>query len=108
MFGYLPFVFYLYLIIFFVIVIGIIIGIVAFIINRNRKTNNMDPNQMKPKASAKDFFLNLGAFIALYTLVGNLVSLLFNVINTAYPKVVSGYNYFGSSSISWPVATLVV
>jgi hypothetical protein len=68
----------------------------------------MDPNQMKPKASAKDVFLNLGAFIALCTLVGNLLGLLFTIINTAYPKITNGYNYFGSTSISWPVATLVV
>ncbi len=68
----------------------------------------MDPTQIKPKASAKDFFLNLGAFISLYVLVGNLLGLLFTIINTAYPKITNGYNYFGSSSISWPVATLVV
>lgn len=68
----------------------------------------MDPNQIKPKASAKNGFLNLGAFIALYILVANLIGLLFTIINTAYPKVVNGYNYFGSSSISWPVATLLV
>lgn len=68
----------------------------------------MDPNQIKPKASAKDFFLNLGAFVALCALVGNLLGLLFTIIDTAYPKITTGYNYFGSSSISWPVATLVV
>ncbi|MEI8174653.1 MAG: DUF5671 domain-containing protein [bacterium] len=68
----------------------------------------MDPNQIKPKVNAKDFFLNLGAFGILYTLVGNLLGLLFTVINTAYPKITNGYNYYGSSSISWPVATLVV
>lgn len=69
----------------------------------------MDPNQIRPKTSAKDFFLNLGAFISLYILLGSLLNLLFNIINTAYPKIENGYNYFGgSSSISWPVATLVV
>ncbi|HTE49094.1 MAG TPA: DUF5671 domain-containing protein [Candidatus Paceibacterota bacterium] len=68
----------------------------------------MDSNQMKPKMSAKDFFLNLGAFISLYTLVGSLLGLLFNIIDTAYPKIQNGYNYLGSSSISWPVSTLVV
>ena len=108
MLNYLPYTFYFYLIILFVVPVGIIIGIVAFFINHNRNTNNMDSNQIKPKASAKDFFLNLGAFVALYISVGNLLGLLFTVINTAYPKVTNGYNYFGSSSISWPVATLVV
>lgn len=111
MFDYFPFSFFIYIIIFLVVVIGIIgiiVGIVSFFINRNRNTNNMDPNQMKPKANAKDVLLNLGAFITLYILLGNLLSLLFTVINTAYPKVTNGYNYYGSSSISWPVATLVV
>ena len=106
MLDYIPYVFIIYLIVSLLVPVGIIIGIVAFI--NNRKTNNMDPNQIKPKVSAKDFFLNLGAFGILYVLVGNLLGLLFTVINTAYPKITNGYNYFGSSSISWPVATLVV
>ncbi len=59
------------------------------------------------KTSAKDFFLNLGVIVAVYVLVGNLLSLLFTVINKAYPKV-SGYDYFGTFSISWPVATLII
>jgi hypothetical protein len=104
--------FYLYLVISVVIFIGIIFGIVAFFINRNRNINSMDQNQtqnqVRPKASAKDVLLNLGAFISLYILVGNLLGLLFTIINTAYPKITENYNYFGSSSISWPVATLVV
>ena len=75
----------------------------------------MEPNQPqnytsspKAKTGAKDFFLNLGAIVSLYTLLYSLINLLFTIINTAYPKVVSGYNYFGSTSISWPVATLVI
>mgnify|MGYP001563284845 CR=1 FL=1 len=100
--------FLVYLIIPFVLFISIVVGIVVFFINHNRNKNSMEPNQMKPKASAKDFFLNFGAFVALYVLVGNLLGLLFTVINTAYPKITNGYNYYGSSSISWPVATLVV
>ena len=59
------------------------------------------------KTSAKDFFLNLGVIVSVYMLVGNLLALLFTIINKAYPKV-SGYNYFGSFSISWPVATLII
>ncbi len=66
----------------------------------------MEPNQ---KTSAKDFFLNLGAIVALYTVVITLVNLLFTVINRAWPQVNSGY-YYGSYSgtISWPVATLII
>lgn len=59
-------------------------------------------------SNAKDFFINLGAIVALYTAVISLVNLLFTVINTAYPKITDGYNYLGSSSISWPVATLII
>lgn len=79
----------------------ILIGIVVFIINKSINMNS------EPKTSAKDFFLNLGAIVALYVLVINLLMLLFTVINRAYPKI-GGYNYFGSSSISWPVATLII
>lgn len=62
----------------------------------------------QPKTSAKDFFLNLGVIVALYVLVINLLMLLFTVINRAYPQISRGYNYLGSSSISWPVATLII
>ena len=33
---------------------------------------------------------------------------MFTVINTAYPKIQNGYNYYGSQSVSWPVATLII
>ncbi len=64
--------------------------------------------ETQPKTSAKDFFINLGAIVALYTTVISLVNLLFRVINKAYPQITNGYNYFGSQSISWPVATIIV
>lgn len=61
------------------------------------------------KFNAKDFFLNLGVTVALYTVVISLVNLLFTVINYAYPKVVVGYNYYyANQSISWPVASLII
>lgn len=60
------------------------------------------------KTNAKDFFLNLGAIVALYTLVYSLVNLLFTVIDKAFPPIASGYYYNTSASISWPVATLVI
>jgi hypothetical protein len=66
----------------------------------------MEPT--KPKISVKDFFLNLGATIALYTVVISLINLLFTVINNAYPKITNAYYYAGTSSISWPVAVLVI
>lgn len=66
----------------------------------------MEPT--KTKLSAKDFFLNLGATIALYTSVASLLTLLFTVIDSKFPKITNAYQYYGSSSISWPVAMLVV
>lgn len=67
-------------------------------------------SQNKIKTSVKDFFLNLGAFVALYTVIVALLNLLFTVINKAYPQISNGYDYYGSysTSISWPVAVLVV
>ncbi len=61
---------------------------------------------MQTKISARDFFINLGAIAALYTVVASLLSLLFTVINEASPAV--GEYYYGTASISWPVATLIV
>ena len=55
---------------------------------------------------AKDFFLNLAAIVALYTVVVSLVNLLFTVINRAYPQINQGF--YSSTSISWPVAILVI
>ncbi len=61
------------------------------------------------KTSAKDFFINLGAIIALYTVVISLLNLLFTIINNAYPQITNGYNYaLESQSISMPVATLII
>lgn len=64
--------------------------------------------ETQTKASVKDVFINLGAIIALYTLVVSLVNLLFTVINHAFPQVTNGYAYMDSGSISWPVATLII
>lgn len=66
----------------------------------------MEPT-IKPKVSVKDFFLNLGAIVALYTVVVSLINLLFTVINTAYPQIVNDY-YQSSGTISWSVATLII
>lgn len=68
----------------------------------------METQTQTQASGAKDFFINLGAIVALYTLVYNLISLLFTVINKAYPQITNGYDYMGSTSISWPVATLVI
>ncbi len=64
--------------------------------------------ETQSKTNAKDFFINLGAIVSLYATVVSLVSLLFTIINNAYPQVNSSYGYYASSSISWPVATIIV
>ncbi len=67
----------------------------------------MEPT--KNKISAKDLFLNLGAFVALYTVVISLINLLFTVINKAYPQITNSYYGYNSySNISWPVAILII
>jgi hypothetical protein len=68
----------------------------------------MEPTiSQDPKTTAKDFFLNLGSIIALYTTIIALLDLLFTIISKAYPQI-STYNYYSSASISFPVATLII
>lgn len=59
------------------------------------------------KITAKDFFLHLSVIALLYAGTIALLNILFRVINAAFPQV-GQYNYYGSSSISFPVATLLV
>lgn len=66
----------------------------------------MEP-QIQQTGKAKNLFLNLGAVIALYTVIVSLLNLLFTIINTVYPQI-SSYSRFGSTSISWPVATIII
>lgn len=89
----------------------IIIGVIIFFSNRSRNTsNNVDPNQMKPKTTAGDFLLNIGAIIILYTIVSSLLNLLFTITEIAYPQINNDYYYYPNSShsISWPVSILII
>lgn len=63
---------------------------------------------MNKKITARDFFLHLGAIGAFYASIIALILLLFRVINVAFPPVARGMMYYGSSSISLQVATLIV
>jgi len=58
------------------------------------------------KTSAKDFFLHIATIILLYTGVIALLNLIFQVINVAFPQI--DQYYYGQSSISFEVATLIV
>jgi hypothetical protein len=61
------------------------------------------------KASAKDFFLHLGAIVGLYTVAVSFINLLFKIINKAFPTVGQNiYAWGGGSEISLPIATLIV
>ena len=62
---------------------------------------------MSNKITTKDLFLHLGAIIAFYASAVALITLLFEAINFAYPKITGAYQYY-SPSISFQVATLVV
>ncbi len=73
------------------------------------ETQTQMASPVQKSGGAKDFFINLGAFVSLYALVVSLLNLLFTVINVAYPQISRGYNYYsGSQSISWPVSTLII
>lgn len=61
---------------------------------------------MNTKTTPKDFFLNLGATIALYIAVGYFINLAFSIINYLNPDELAGY-YYGSF-IAWPISMLIV
>ena len=62
---------------------------------------------MNPKMTPKDFFLHIGAMVALYVGTFSLLNLLFRVIDEAFPDVALG-QYFGVPTISWPIAALII
>ena len=71
----------------------------------------MDTMQ-KPRTTPKDFFLQFGALIALYVSAGSLLSLLFTVVNRAFPDAID-LNYYASPSVyssgmRFAIASLVI
>lgn len=58
------------------------------------------------KTTPKDFFLHLGATIALYAVVIALLNLAFSIINYAFPDKLAGYYYAGS--MVWPISLLII
>src|SRR3989344_8467627 len=92
-----------------ILAIALVVVISVISIGVSNKMENIDNMSQKPRTTPKDFFINLGAIVALYTVVVTLLNLLFTIINVAYPKVTSYYSYYpGSQSISFPVATLII
>jgi len=62
--------------------------------------------ETKPQVSPKDFFLHLGATIALYASVIALINLAFEIVNREFPDQLT--SYFSSGSIAWPISMLIV
>jgi hypothetical protein len=61
------------------------------------------------KASAKDFFLHLGAMVGLYTVTVSFINLIFKIVSKAFPEIGQNIYAWGvGSEISLPVATLIV
>lgn len=67
----------------------------------------MEPTTQKPRTTPKDFFLHLGAIVALYLSVWATLSLLFDIITYAFPRPFDYFSYT-SASISWEVAMLII
>lgn len=74
----------------------------------------MNPQNQTPVVSAvkttpKDFFLNLGAIIALYSSMIAVLNLIFSIINHLIPDNVNGiYAYFAANGIAWPISVLII
>lgn len=61
---------------------------------------------MNTKITPKDFFLHLGATVALYAAVGAFINLSFSVINYYFPDALAGYFY--GNAVAWPISMLIV
>ncbi len=63
-------------------------------------------NDTHKRITPSDFFLQLGVMVALYVSAISFLTLVFSVVDAAYPKV-EQYSYY-APSISWPVAMLII
>ncbi|MFA6295346.1 MAG: DUF5671 domain-containing protein [Candidatus Paceibacterota bacterium] len=61
---------------------------------------------MNTTTTPKDFFLHLGATIALYAVAISLINLSFGIINYLVPDALASDFY--ASSVAWPISMLVV
>lgn len=61
---------------------------------------------MNNKTTPKDFFLHLGATIALYASAAAFMNLCFSIVNYSLPDALAG-NYY-SSTIAWPISMVIV
>jgi hypothetical protein len=67
---------------------------------------------MQPKTTAKDFFLYLFSFVTLYISAISLISLLFAIINKAFPDMLTNGYYYGgdlySGGMRMAIASLII
>ncbi len=63
----------------------------------------------RPKTTAGDFFLHLGVIATLYFATGNLIALIFDLINIEFPDRLSGMiSSYYSSSVRFELAALII
>jgi len=68
----------------------------------------MEIETSKPKASPKDFFLNLGAIVFLYSGVMNLMNLFFSIIDKVNPDPINPSYGYEADGIRWSIAVLII
>ncbi len=61
---------------------------------------------MNTKTTPRDFFLHLGATVALFASVISIINLAFSIINYYRPDPLAGYFYAGY--IAWPISMLII
>ena len=87
--------------------IALVILIILIFIKMENIQNN--PSVDSGRASARDFFLHLGAIVALYAVVISFLNLTFKIISKSFPEIASNiYAWGGGSEISMPVATIII
>ena len=68
----------------------------------------MENIETKIKTTPKDFFVFIGAMMALYASAVSLINLLFEIINASFPDPLS-FNYDNfSSGMRWSIASLII
>ena len=68
----------------------------------------MENVEIKVKTTPKDFFVFIGAMVALYASAVSLLNLLFEIINASFPDALNfSYDRF-SSGMRWSIASLLI
>jgi len=68
----------------------------------------MENIETKIKTTPKDFFVFIGAMVALYASAASLINLLFEIINASFPDALHfSYDNF-SSGMRWSIASLII